>query len=58
MFNKNDPSSPWGGLTKESGIGRENGIDAYYEYTQTKSIIVNYEPYNSDWFGDITTRYN
>tara|TARA_B100000929_G_scaffold288102_1_gene275929 strand:+ start:1729 stop:3207 length:1479 start_codon:yes stop_codon:yes gene_type:complete len=55
---KNDPSSPWGGLTKESGIGRENGIDSYYEYTQTKSIIVNCDEYKSDWFGDITTRYS
>ena len=55
---KNDPSSPWGGLTKESGIGRENGIDSYHEYTQTKSIIVNCDEYKSDWFGDITTRYN
>ncbi|KAJ3553034.1 hypothetical protein NM688_g3834 [Phlebia brevispora] len=25
---RNDPSSPWGGM-KESGIGRENGIEAY-----------------------------
>lgn len=24
---RNDPSSPWGGM-KESGIGRENGIEA------------------------------
>ena len=55
---KNDPSSPWGGLTKESGIGRENGIDSYHEYTQTKSIIVNCDEYKSDWFGDITTRYS
>ena len=55
---KNDPSSPWGGLTKESGIGRENGIDSYREYTQTKSIIVNCDEYKSDWFGDITTRYS
>lgn len=55
---KNDPSSPWGGLTKESGIGRENGIDAYHEYTQTKSIVVNCDEYKSDWFGDITTRYS
>jgi acyl-CoA reductase-like NAD-dependent aldehyde dehydrogenase len=25
---RNDPSSPWGGM-KESGIGRENGIEAF-----------------------------
>ncbi|KAG8831166.1 hypothetical protein FRC17_003552 [Serendipita sp. 399] len=52
---RNDPSSPWGGL-KESGIGRENGIEAYESSppaegwsadgwiavdSQSKSIIVN-----------------
>jgi len=26
---RNDPSSPWGGF-KESGIGRENGIEAFH----------------------------
>ena len=25
---RNDPSSPWGGM-KESGIGRENGLEAF-----------------------------
>jgi acyl-CoA reductase-like NAD-dependent aldehyde dehydrogenase len=25
---RNDPSSPWGGM-KESGIGRENGVEAF-----------------------------
>jgi len=25
---RNDPSSPWGGM-KESGVGRENGIEAF-----------------------------
>lgn len=33
---RNDPSGPWGGF-KESGIGRENGIDAYLEYTQVRT---------------------
>ncbi|PCH41451.1 aldehyde dehydrogenase [Wolfiporia cocos MD-104 SS10] len=37
---RNDPSSPWGGM-KESGIGRENGIEALEAYSQTKSTIVN-----------------
>jgi hypothetical protein len=47
---KNDPSSPWGGTKKASGIGRENGVDAYNEYTQSKSIIVNTETYKDDWW--------
>jgi hypothetical protein len=38
---RNDPSSPWGGY-KNSGVGRENGHEAYHSYTQSKSVIVNY----------------
>jgi len=30
---RNDPSSPWGGM-KESGIGRENGIEALHACKQ------------------------
>ena len=46
----NDPSSPWGGF-KESGIGKENGREAYESYTKVKSTIINYgiEP---TWFDD------
>ncbi|EGO02064.1 hypothetical protein SERLA73DRAFT_71210 [Serpula lacrymans var. lacrymans S7.3] len=60
---RNDPSSPWGGM-KESGIGRENGIEALESYSQSKSIIVNTASseetrQTDDWFtesGD-TKRY-
>ncbi len=34
---------PVGGY-KESGIGRENGIQTLYKYTQTKSVYVQLEP--------------
>jgi acyl-CoA reductase-like NAD-dependent aldehyde dehydrogenase len=46
----NDPSSPWGGF-KESGMGKENGVEAYESYTKVKSTIINYgqEP---SWFDD------
>jgi acyl-CoA reductase-like NAD-dependent aldehyde dehydrogenase len=46
----NDPSSPWGGF-KESGMGKENGVEAYEGYTKLKSTIINYgqEP---SWFDD------
>ena len=44
-----DPASPWGGF-KMSGIGRENGIEAYHEYTQTQNIIVNLSEEPFDWF--------
>ncbi|KAJ3500957.1 hypothetical protein NLJ89_g9559 [Agrocybe chaxingu] len=53
---RNDPSSPWGGM-KESGIGRENGLEAYAAYSQSKSTIVNIAGVeetrqNDDWFAD------
>lgn len=51
---RNDPSSPWGGV-KSSGVGSENGIDAYNAYTTTKSTIINYATAeeglkSDDWF--------
>ncbi|KAF8742017.1 aldehyde dehydrogenase family, partial [Rhizoctonia solani] len=53
---RNDPSSPWGGM-KESGIGRENGIEAFESYSQSKStIICTSTPEEmrtkDDWFAD------
>ncbi|CAG8008180.1 unnamed protein product [Penicillium salamii] len=53
---RNDPSSPWGGVTSASGVGSENGIEAYHAYTTTRSTIINYaSPEESlesdDWFG-------
>ncbi|PHH82257.1 hypothetical protein CDD83_3321 [Cordyceps sp. RAO-2017] len=52
---RNDPSSPWGGATSASGVGSENGLDAYHAYTTTKSIVVNYASNDQslaadDWF--------
>ncbi|KAF9268190.1 aldehyde dehydrogenase [Marasmius fiardii PR-910] len=53
---RNDPSSPWGGM-KESGIGRENGLEAFEAYSQSKSTIVNIATADEtrekdDWFAD------
>lgn len=54
---RNDPSSPWGGM-KDSGIGRENGLSAYHEYTQSKSVVVRTDPTPFDWFQrNSTARY-
>lgn len=52
---RNDPSSPWGGAKSASGVGSENGLDAYHAYTTMKSTIINYaSPEESlasdDWF--------
>ena len=46
-----DPASPWGGF-KMSGIGRENGLVAYEEYTQIQNIIVNLSDAAFDWYAD------
>ncbi|KAG6378646.1 aldehyde dehydrogenase domain-containing protein [Boletus reticuloceps] len=53
---RNDPSSPWGGM-KDSGIGRENGYEAFEAYSQSKSVIVNTATteesrVTDDWFAD------
>ena len=44
-----DPSSPWGG-TKNSGIGTENGYDAYLGYSRPQSTIVNISDQKFDWY--------
>lgn len=46
----NDPSSPWGGF-KESGVGKENGVEAYESYTKVKSTVINYGV-KPAWFDD------
>ncbi|KAF2431170.1 aldehyde dehydrogenase-like protein [Tothia fuscella] len=51
---RNDPSSPWGGIGS-SGVGSENGIEAYHAYTTKKSTIINYASteeslQSDDWF--------
>lgn len=53
---RNDPSSPWGGV-KDSGMGRENGLEAYRSYTQVKSVITGFGKDKFDWFVDDTVRY-
>ncbi|KAJ0109392.1 hypothetical protein J7T55_000317 [Diaporthe amygdali] len=52
---RNDPSSPWGGAKSASGVGSENGVDAYHAYTAMKSTIINYASpeeglASDDWF--------
>lgn len=42
---------------KDSGIGRENGMEAYRAYSQSKSIIINTATeetsrVNDDWFSE------
>lgn len=52
---RNDPSSPWGGAPGGSGVGSENGVDAFNAYTTMKSTIINFASVeeglkNDDWF--------
>lgn len=53
----NDPSSPWGGF-KESGFGKENGVEAFEAYTKVKSTVMNYGV-APVWFDDevVNARY-
>lgn len=53
---RNDPSAPWGGF-KESGIGRENGVDSLFEYTEAKTTVVRMSDQKENWFGDASSRY-
>lgn len=46
-----DPASPWGGF-RMSGIGRENGLVAYEEYTQIQNVVVNLSEASFDWYAD------
>jgi aldehyde dehydrogenase (NAD+) len=41
-YKRVNPGSPFGGVGK-SGFGREMGFDAMREYTETKSVWVNYD---------------
>jgi phenylacetaldehyde dehydrogenase len=54
---RNDPSSPWGGQ-KDSGVGRENGVHALYEYSQTRSVVVRTDDTPFDWFEQPKARYS
>lgn len=42
-------SSPFGGF-KDSGLGKENGVEALHEYTRTKSVWVDTNPEPRDPF--------
>jgi acyl-CoA reductase-like NAD-dependent aldehyde dehydrogenase len=55
---KNDPAVPWGGF-KDSGMGKENGWECFYEYTKSQSVVVNLADDAVDWFaGGEKARYS
>ncbi|MHB9146159.1 MAG: aldehyde dehydrogenase [Symbiobacteriia bacterium] len=45
-----DPAMPWGGF-KESGIGREVGLQAYHAFSQIQSVVVKLTDEPFDWYG-------
>jgi acyl-CoA reductase-like NAD-dependent aldehyde dehydrogenase len=53
-----DPSSPWSGR-KDSGLGQENGLGAYRDYTVAQSVVLNTTGAPADWFAtDEELRYS
>lgn len=46
-----DPASPWGGF-KDSGVGRETGIESYLHFTEVRSVTVNTTGKTVDWYVD------
>jgi phenylacetaldehyde dehydrogenase len=54
---RNDPSSPWGGM-KDSGIGRDNGLSAFHDYTHPGADIVRTHDPRFFWFEQPNARYS
>jgi acyl-CoA reductase-like NAD-dependent aldehyde dehydrogenase len=46
-----DPASPWGGI-KDSGVGREFGIESFDDHFNTKSVMVATADRAFDWYRD------
>ena len=50
-----DPASPWGGV-KDSGIGREGGIESFDQHFETKSVMVRLDDAPFDWYRDTASQ--
>ena len=44
-----DPASPWGGF-KDSGMGRETGIESFDHFTEVRAVTVNTSAETVDWY--------
>jgi acyl-CoA reductase-like NAD-dependent aldehyde dehydrogenase len=44
-----DPASPWGGF-KDSGIGRETGVESFDHFTEVRTVTVNTTGETVDWY--------
>jgi len=45
-----DPASPWGGF-KDSGVGRETGVESFDQFTESRAVTVNTTGRTIDWYG-------
>jgi len=46
-----DPASPWGGF-KNSGVGRETGIESFDQFTEPRAVTVNTSGETADWYDE------
>lgn len=46
-----DPASPWGGF-KDSGVGRETGVESFDGFSEVKAVTVNLSGETVDWYGE------
>jgi acyl-CoA reductase-like NAD-dependent aldehyde dehydrogenase len=46
-----DPASPWGGF-KNSGVGRETGIESFDQFTEPRAVTINTSGETPDWYDD------
>ncbi|MGA2552549.1 MAG: aldehyde dehydrogenase [Burkholderiaceae bacterium] len=46
-----DPASPWGGF-KQSGVGRETGIESFDQFTEPRAVTLNLSGKTVDWYAN------
>ncbi len=49
-----EPSMPWGGV-KDSGVGKECGVESFDDFSTFKAIVVRTDPNDFDWYGETGT---
>jgi acyl-CoA reductase-like NAD-dependent aldehyde dehydrogenase len=49
-----EPSLPWGGI-KESGIGKDAGLESFDEFSWLKTVVARIAPDSVDWYGGAGT---
>jgi acyl-CoA reductase-like NAD-dependent aldehyde dehydrogenase len=52
-----EPSLPWGGI-KESGIGKDAGIESFEEFSWLKTVVTRIADSSPNWYGGANQRLN